>query len=366
MIKTNPHARRLGAGRTRARAHAAARRALDARDAPRRTRGERRARVRDARVSVCTPATPCPALKGGVSSPKADTKAVCTGKFRTECRVARLSTLSRCTLYTLDPALPSAATHRVWRRRTAAVAARRATATRRRRGGRGAAPARAAAGGGLGALLGEAAARHAQQQEPLRRTLELALRALVLLRARLLQVRGLAAVLALEVPLPVRELAHEPHLPDAERLEGVPREVALAAARAAVRGAAPTAGSDGGAAGGTVPVPPASAVRRGRGEQAARLAHVGGVRHVLRGAAPRRRGQRRREQIASVGREAASLTLRQAEADFGRRDPAASAAGRRGEGGGGDAALAVVGRAPSLRALAYLGVQPAWATGAAG
>ena len=33
------------------------------------------ARVRDARVSVCTPATPGPALKGGAldSSPKADT-----------------------------------------------------------------------------------------------------------------------------------------------------------------------------------------------------------------------------------------------------------------------------------------------------
>ena len=77
-------------------------------------------------------------------------------------------------------------------------------------------------------------------------------------------------------------------------------------------------------------------------------------------------GQRRREQIASVGREAASLTLRQAEADVGRCDPAASAAGRRPEGGGSDAALAVVGRAPGLRALAYLGVQPAWAMDAAG
>eukprot|EP00964_Phaeocystis_antarctica_P076406 scaffold47238_cov72-Phaeocystis_antarctica.AAC.6 len=180
----------------------------------------------------------------------------------------------------LDPALPSAAAaHRVWRR-TAAVAARRPVPARRRRR---AAPARAAAGGRLGSLLGKASARHAEEEEPLRRTLELPVRALVLLRARLLQVRGLAAVLSLEVSLPPREPSHELRLLDAERLQGLPRVLALATARAAARGTAPTARGDadaaggaasgaaggGSAAGGAVALAPASAVLRGRGEEAA-------------------------------------------------------------------------------------------------
>ena len=85
------------------------------------------------------------------------------------------------------------------------------------------------------------------------------------------------AVLALEVALPPREPGHELRLLETERLQGLPRVLALATARAAARNAAPTARSGaarGGAArgdagGGAVAVAPASAVLRGRGEQAA-------------------------------------------------------------------------------------------------
>mgnify|MGYP004085600997 CR=1 FL=1 len=80
------------------------------------------------------------------------------------------------------------------------------------------------------------------------------------------------AVLALEVALPPREPGHELRLLETERLQGLPRVLALATARAAARSAAPTARSGaarGDAGGGAVAVAPASAVLRGRGEQAA-------------------------------------------------------------------------------------------------
>ena len=89
-------------------------------------------------------------------------------------------------------------------------------------------------------------------------------------------------MLALEVSLPAREPSHELRLLDAERLQGLPRELALTTARAAARGTAPTTRGDadaaggaasgaagGGAAGGAMAVAPASAVLRGRGEEAA-------------------------------------------------------------------------------------------------